>query len=98
MLVASQASMSESLNPPTDVIQVLMTMLQKMQDSQEAINKRNLDLLELHRQEMEIQLEQQQKDMATMHDKTVQNVINQVPLIVHNTLLGLGGVMNIAPL
>ena len=36
--------------------------------------------------------------MATMHDKIVQNVINQVPLIVHNALLGLEGVMNIAPL
>jgi hypothetical protein len=36
--------------------------------------------------------------MVTMHDKTVQNVINQVPLIVHNAFLGMGGVMNIAPL
>ena len=36
--------------------------------------------------------------MVTMHDKTVQNMINQVLLIVHNALLGLGGVMNVAPL
>ena len=43
-------------------------------------------------------MEQKQKDMATMHEKTMQNVINQVPLIVHNAFLGLGGIMNIAPL
>ena len=36
--------------------------------------------------------------MAIIADKTVQNVINQVPLIVQNALLGLGGVMNVAPL
>ena len=33
-----------------------------------------------------------------MADKTVQNVINQVPLIVQNALLGTGSVMNVAPL
>ena len=43
-------------------------------------------------------MEQEQKDMATMHDKIVQNMINQVPFIVHNALLGLEGVMNVAPL
>ena len=109
MLVVSQASVSKSLNPPANVTQVLMTMLQKMQDSQEASNKRNLDLLEQRRLDMEMQLEQQrtnmdfcmeqhQKDMATMHNKTVQIVINQVPFIMHNALLGLGGVINVAPL
>ena len=43
-------------------------------------------------------MEQQWKDMATIADKIVQNVINQVPLIVHNILIGLGGIMNVAPL
>ena len=43
-------------------------------------------------------MEQQWKDMATMHDKTMQNMINYVPLTMHNALLGLGGVMNVAPL
>jgi hypothetical protein len=47
---------------------------------------------------MDIRMEQQQKDMVAMHDKTVQNVINQIPLIVHNAFLGMGGVMNVAPL
>jgi hypothetical protein len=36
--------------------------------------------------------------MAIMHEKSVQNVINQVPLIVHNAFLGMGGVMNVVPL
>ena len=54
MLVASQASMSVSLNPATNVIQVMLRMLQKMQESQEASNKRNLDMLELHRLETEM--------------------------------------------
>jgi hypothetical protein len=54
--------------------------------------------LEQQRKDMDIRMEQQRKDMVTMHDKTVQNVINQVPLIVHNAFLGMGGVMNVAPL
>ena len=36
--------------------------------------------------------------MATMHNKTMLNVINQVPLIVYNAFLGIGGVMNVIPL
>ena len=77
-----------------------------MQDSQEASQKRNLEMMGLHRLEMgsrleqqhrdmDFHMEQQWKDMVTIADKTVQNVINQVPLIVHNALLGLGLVMNI---
>jgi hypothetical protein len=87
----------------------MVSMLQKMQENQEASNKRNFDILEQHRldtkmwleqqrKDMDIRMEQQRKDMVTMHDKTVQNVINQVPLIVHNAFLGMGGVMNVAPL
>jgi hypothetical protein len=33
-----------------------------------------------------------------MHEKSVQTMMNQVPVIVHNALLGVGGVMNVAPL
>jgi hypothetical protein len=110
MLVASQASVSESPNPAVDNVNMIMlSMLQKMQENQEASNKRNFDMLEQHRldtemrleqqrKDMDIRMEQQRKDMVTMHDKTVQNVINQVPLIVHNAFLGMGGVMNVAPL
>ena len=36
--------------------------------------------------------------MATIAEKIVQNVVNQVPLIVHNALLGLELVLNVAPL
>jgi hypothetical protein len=36
--------------------------------------------------------------MAIMHEKSVQTMMNQVPVIVHNALLGVGGVMNVAPL
>jgi hypothetical protein len=108
MLVASQASVSESPNPATDNVNMIMlSMLQKMQENQEASNKRNFDMLEQHRldtemrleqqcKDMDIRMEQQRKDMVTIHDKTVQNVINQVPLIVHNAFLGMGGVMNVA--
>jgi hypothetical protein len=110
MLVASQASVSETPNRAADnVSMTMLSMLQKMQENQEASNKRNFDMLEQHRldtemrleqqrKDMDIRMEQQRKDMVTMHDKTVQNVINQVPLIVHNTFLGMGGVMNVAPL
>jgi hypothetical protein len=110
MLVASQASVSETPNPAADNVNMIMlSMLQKMQENQEASNKRNFDMLKQHRldtemrleqqrKDMDIRMEQQWKDMVTMHDKTVQNVINQVPLIVHNAFLGMGGVMNVAPL
>ena len=82
MLIASQASMSESPNLVANMNMIMLGMLQKMQESQEASNKRNLDMLEQHRLDMEMRLEQQhkdmdicieqqQKDMVTMHDKTV---------------------------
>jgi hypothetical protein len=48
--------------------------------------------MEQQRKDMDIRMEQQRKDMAIMHEKSVQNVINQVPLIVHNAFLGMGGV------
>ena len=43
-------------------------------------------------------MEQQWRDMTIMYEKTMQNVINQVPLIVYNAFLGMGGIMNVAPL
>ena len=36
--------------------------------------------------------------MATIVEKTMQNVVNQVPLTMQNTLLGLGSVLNVTPL
>jgi hypothetical protein len=109
MVVPSQASVSESPNPATDVNLIMLNMLQKMQENQEASNKRNMDMLEQHRldtemrmeqqrKDMDIRMDQQQKDMAIMHEKSVQTKMNQVPIIVHNALLGVGGVMNVAPL
>jgi hypothetical protein len=88
MLVASQASVSETPNPAADNVNMIMlSMLQKMQENQKASNKRNFDMLEQHRldtemrleqqrKDMDICMEQQRKDMVTMHDKTVQNMIN----------------------
>ena len=54
--------------------------------------------LEQQRRDMDMRLEQQRKDMATIAEKTVENVVNQVPLIVQNALIGLGSVLNVAPL
>jgi hypothetical protein len=109
MVVPSQASVSESPNPAIDVNLIMLNMLQKRQENQEASNKRNVDMLEQHwldtkmrmeqqRKDMDIRMDQQRKDMAIMHEKSVQTMMNQVPVIVHNALLGIGGVMNVAPL
>jgi hypothetical protein len=87
----------------------MLNMLQKMQENQEANNKRNMDMLEQHqldtemrmeqqRKDMDICMDQQRKDMAIMHEKSVQTMMNQVPVIVYNALLGIGGVMNVASL
>ena len=54
--------------------------------------------LEQQRMDMFLRFEQQRMDLASIAEKTVQNVVNQVPLIVQNTLLGLGSVLNVAPL
>ena len=48
--------------------------------------------------DMYLRMEQQRMDMVTIAKKTMQNVVNQVPLIVQNALLGLGLVLNVAPL
>jgi hypothetical protein len=45
-----------------------------------------------------MRMEQQWKDMAIMHEKSVQSVMNQVPLIVHIVFSGMGRVMNVVPL
>ena len=52
--------------------------------------------MEQQQKNMDICMEQQWKDMAIMHEKSMQNMINQVPLIVHNAFLGMGGVINVA--
>jgi hypothetical protein len=50
MLVASQASVNETPNPAANNVNMIMvSMLQKMQENQEASNKRNFDILEQHR-------------------------------------------------
>jgi hypothetical protein len=61
MIVASQASVSESQDPPADNVNLMM--LETMHKNQEASNKRNIDLLEQHRMDMEVRMEQQWKDM-----------------------------------
>jgi hypothetical protein len=109
MVVPSQAFVTESPNPATYVNLIMLNMLQKMQENQKASNKINMDMLEQHRldtemrmeqqqKDMDIRMDQQRKDMAIMHEKSVQTMMNQVPVIVHNALLGVGGVMNVAPL
>jgi hypothetical protein len=52
--------------------------------------------MEQQRKDMDTCIEQQWKDMAKMHEKSVQSVMNQVPFIVHNVFSGMGGVMNVA--
>jgi hypothetical protein len=69
MVVPSQASVSESLNPATDVNLIMLNMLQKMQKNKEASNKRNMDMLEQHRLDTEMQMEQQRKDMDIRMDQ-----------------------------
>ena len=108
-LVASQASVSQTQTALVDLSMVLMNFMKTMQDREEANQKRNYDMLEQHRletemlleqqwKEMDLRMEQQRNDMVIMADMTMQNVINQIPLIVQNALLGIGSVMNIAPL
>jgi hypothetical protein len=63
MVVPSQASISESPNPATDVNLIMLNILQKMQENQEASNKRNMDMLEQHQLDTEMRMEQQRKDM-----------------------------------
>ena len=93
MLVASQAFVSESLDPPISMAQMMMSFMQKIQDREDANQKRNLEMMELHRLEteskleqqcrdMDMRLEQQRMEMATIAEKIVKNVVNQVPLIV----------------
>jgi hypothetical protein len=110
MIVASQALVSESQNPPIDNMNLIMlNMLPKMQENKEASNKRNINMLEQYQLDMEVQMEQKQKDMdmrmeqqrkdmATMHEKSVQSVMNQVPFIIHNVFSSMEGIMNVAPL
>jgi hypothetical protein len=68
MVVPSQASVSKSSNPATDMNLMMLNMLQKMQENQEASNKRNMDMLEQHWLDTEMQMEQQQKDMDIRMD------------------------------
>ena len=108
-LLASQASVSESTNPPVNMAQMLMNFMQQMQQNQQASDTRNMEIMEVHqleteskleqqRRDMDLCLEQQRKDMATIAEKIVENVVNQVPLIVQNASIVLGSVLNVAPL
>jgi hypothetical protein len=54
MVVPSQVSVSESPNPITDVNLMMLNMFQKIQENQEASNKRNMDMLEQHRLDTEM--------------------------------------------
>ena len=42
---------------------ILLSISQKMQENQDASNKRNFNMLEQHRLDTEVWLEQQRKDM-----------------------------------
>jgi hypothetical protein len=68
-----------------------------------------MDILAQHRKDMEMQMEQQQKDMnqrieqqqldmSTFNERSLQTIINQVPLIIQNVYSSMIGVFNIAPL
>ena len=57
MLVASQASVNESPDPLVNMAQMMMNFMQRMQDNQEASNKRNLEIMEQHRLDIESRLE-----------------------------------------
>jgi hypothetical protein len=70
---------------------IMLNMLQKMQENQEASNKRNIDMLKQHRLDMEMRMEQQQKDMDICMEQQRMDLINQVPFIVYNAFLGMGG-------
>ena len=60
MIVALQVWVSEFQNQPIDNMNLIMlNMLQKMLENQEDSNKRNIDMLEQHWLEMELQMEQQ---------------------------------------
>ena len=109
VLVASQASVSQTATAPADMTQMMLNFMQQMKDSQEASDRRNDERMEHHRQEtvtrleeqrrdMAFHLEQQRLDMAAMTERTMQSMVNQVPFIVQNALLGLGAVMNVPPL
>jgi hypothetical protein len=68
MVVPSQASVSESPNPITNVNLIMLNMLLKIQENQEASNKINMDMLEQHRLDTEMRMEQQRKDMDIRMD------------------------------
>jgi hypothetical protein len=64
MIIASKVSVSKSQNPPTDNMNLIMLdMLQKMQENQEASNKRYIDMLEQCWLDMELRMKQERKDM-----------------------------------
>jgi hypothetical protein len=106
ILVASQASVSETPAPELSVNQLMISFMQEMRESQAANQRHNLNMfeqqrldtesrLEEQRKEMNWRLEQQRQDMVTISKETVKAVVNQVPLMVQNALMG---VMNVAPL
>ena len=108
-LVASQAFVSQAPGTTPDMIQVIMNFMQQMQQNQEASNRQNMEYIERQRMAMETQLEQQRLDMlmrleqqrldmAAIAEKTAQNMVNSVPLIEQNALMGLGSALNVAPL
>ena len=82
MVVALQASVSQSTDPQASMNQFMMDFIQTMQANQEANQKQNLEMLEKQRldtesrieeqrREMKMRLEQQRRDMLTISKETV---------------------------
>ena len=106
ILVASQASVSETPDPALTMSQMMMHFMAEMRASQEASQKLNRDMLEQQRldnesrmneqrKEMNWRLEQTRQDMLSISAEIVKTVFNQVPQMVQEAVLA---VMNVAPL
>ena len=64
MVVASQASVSQSIDTQASMNQFMMNFIQRMQDSQEASQKLNMEMMEKQRLDTESRLEEQRREMV----------------------------------
>ena len=95
ILVASQASISETPDPNISLNQMMMSFMSEMRANQEQQRLDNESRFEEQCKEMNWRLEQMQQDMLTISQETVKTVFNQVPQLVQSAVLA---VMNVAPL
>jgi hypothetical protein len=54
--------------------------------------------MEMQRLEMELRMDQQQKELVEYNQMSVNSAITKVPQIVQGILVGMGGYFNVAPL